>query len=150
MFKEVYYLFDNSYKFQSDNGSEFENKHFFEVASQLQIKHILILNIMLNFGIIDHLTLISSVPTCWPTCVPIYCPHVDQHVLILAIHLFHHLELFYRDRIRIINALEVFLCFFNEDISLIVYKLVSSPPTDNSIMVIMHEYSGLDAQCPHK
>ena len=37
---------------------------------------------------------------------------------------FDHLELFCRDRIRIINALKVFLCFFNEAASLLVYKPV--------------------------
>ena len=69
---------------------------------------------MLPFGNIYHLNLINSVPTHWPKCVPTYCPHVGQHVLILHIHLFDYLELFLWDRIRNTNALEVFLCFFNE------------------------------------
>ena len=32
------------------------------------------------------------------------------------------------DRIKIINALEVFLCSFNEDTFLLVYKLVLALP----------------------
>ena len=49
---------------------------------------------MLPFGNIYHLTLINSVPIHWPLCAPIYCPHIGQHVLILSIHVFDHLELF--------------------------------------------------------
>ena len=79
---------------------------------------------MLPFGNIYNLYLTNNVPTHSPTCVSTYCPHLGQHVLILALHLFGNLELFCRDRIRIINALEVFLCFFNEDTSLLLYKLV--------------------------
>ena len=78
----------------------------------------------LPFGNIHHLTLTNNVPTHWPTCVPTYCPHIGNHVLMLDIHYFDHLELFCRDRITIINALEVFLCFFNEDTSLLLYKPV--------------------------
>ena len=73
------------------------------------------LGCVLPFGNIYHLTCINSVPAYWPMCVATYCPSIGQHVLIPAIHLFDHLELFCRDRIRNINAIEVFLCFSNED-----------------------------------
>ena len=66
---------------------------------------------MLPFGNMCHLTLTNSVPTWWSTGVPIYCPHVGKHVLIVDTHLFDNLELFCRDRIKNINALEIFLCF---------------------------------------
>ena len=86
---------------------------------------------MLPFGNIYHLIFTNSVPTHWPTCVAIYCPHVGQHMLIYDIHLFDHLEYFCRHRIRNISALEVFIRFFNEDTSLLVYKLVLTS-TENS------------------
>ena len=54
--------------------------------------------------------------------------HVGHHVLILDTHLFDHLELFCIDRIRNINALKVFLCYFNEDTSLLVYNLALTLP----------------------
>ena len=83
---------------------------------------------MLPFGDIYHLCLSTSVPT--------YCPQVGQYVLILDIHLFHHLEVFCKDRIRNINALEVVLYFFNEDTSLLVYKLLLTHP-----LVMLHVYN---------
>ena len=66
---------------------------------------------MIPFGNMYDLGLTNSVPTHWPTCVPTYCLHIGQHLLILAIHLFDHLDLLCRDMIRNIKALEVFLCF---------------------------------------
>ena len=84
--------------------------------------------LMLPFGNIYHLNLTNSVSTYWPKCVPTYCPHIGQHVLILDIHLSDHLELFCKDRIRNINTLEVFLSLFNEDTSFLVYILVLAFP----------------------
>ena len=53
-----------------------------------------------------------------------YCPHIAQHVLILAIHLFDHLELFCRDRIRNQCTRSSAMLFFNENTSLLLFKLV--------------------------
>ena len=95
-----------------------------------------LLRVVLPFGNIYHLTFTNSVSTDWPSCVPTYYPHVGQNVLIFAIHLFDHLELFCRNKIRNINVLEVFLCFFNKDTSLLVHKLVLNLP-----LVILNGYN---------
>ena len=71
------------------------------------------------------LKLTNSVPACWPTCVSTYCSQVGQHVLVLNTYLFDHLELFCRNRIRIVNAKEGSLFFFNE---VLVYSFILNLP----------------------
>ena len=56
--------------------------------------------LVLPFGNIYHLSWTNSVPTHWPACIN------------TCYTFFDHLEFFCRGKIRNINVLEVFLCFF--------------------------------------
>ena len=77
---------------------------------------------------------------CAPHIGPHVCPLLLKHWPACANYLiylyFDHLELFCRDRIRVIYALEVFLCFFNEGTSLLVYKFILTLP-----LVILSSYN---------
>ena len=93
--------------------------HYLLTGSCYSISH------MLPFGNIYHLSLTNSVPTHWPTCIPTYCSHISQHVQYLIYTFISPFrDIFVGIEVKKINALEVFLCFCNEDTFWLVYKLV--------------------------